>query len=95
MVRMAAARHRHACDRHVVVADRFYLFNSEIFGKPVEFAEKLIQAADDLIGLHAGRYFSEADDIRKDHGRILEMIRDIAFSIAQARGDVGREHVSE
>ena len=67
----------------------------EIFGKPVEFAEQLIQATDDLIGLHACRDLSEADDIRKNDGRFFEMIRNIAFSISQARGDIGREYVSQ
>src|SRR5258708_15286516 len=32
----------YAGDRHVVVADRLYLFDSDLFGKLVEFAEQLI-----------------------------------------------------
>jgi len=93
--RMTGARRWDSCNRHVVVADRFNLFDAEVFGKPVEFAEQLIQATDDLISLHARRDFSEADDIRKNNGRVFEMICNIAFSTSQARGDIGRKYVSQ
>src|SRR5207245_4869965 len=50
---------RHAGDRHVVVADRLYLFYSYIFGKLIEFAEQFIQTGNYFISLHAGGDLAE------------------------------------
>src|SRR5262249_36842855 len=66
---------RHAGDRHVVVADRLYLFDPDIFGKLVEFAEQFIQTSNYFISLHAGGDLAEADDVGKNDGGVIEMIR--------------------
>ena len=89
------ARRRHARDRHVVVPDRLDLFDPGIFSKPVKFAEQLIEAGDDFIGLHARRDLAEADDVGKNDGGIVEMIRDVAFPVAQACRDLSRQNVPQ
>src|SRR3984957_691636 len=93
--RMPAARRWNAGDGHVVVADCLYLFDSNVLGKLVEFAEQMIQAADNLKGLHARRDLAEADHVGEDDGGFLEMIRDIAVAISQARDDLRGKHVSQ
>ena len=40
---MARAWPGHAGDRHIVVTDGFDLFDCDILGQPVEFAEQLIE----------------------------------------------------
>src|SRR6266699_386129 len=89
------ARRRYAGDRHVVVADRLYLFDPDIFSKLVEFAEQLIEAGDDFIGFHAGRDFAEADDVGKNDSGVIEMICDVAFPVAQACCDLSRQNVAQ
>jgi hypothetical protein len=86
---------RHAGDRHVVITDRLDLFDPGIFSKPVEFAEQLIQAGDDFIGLHARRDLPEADDVGKNDGGVIEVVRDVAFPVAQACRDLGRQNVAQ
>src|SRR5262249_13487766 len=76
------ARRWHAADRHVVVADRLDLFDPGIFSKPVEFAEQLIEASDDFVGLHARRDLPEADDVSKNNGSMVTVVRDVAFPVA-------------
>ena len=74
---MAGAWRWDARDCHVVVADRFYLFDSEVLGKPIELTEQLIQTTNDLKGLHARRNFPKADDVGKNNGSFLEAIREL------------------
>ncbi|MGB8245508.1 MAG: hypothetical protein WCF76_16690, partial [Pseudolabrys sp.] len=59
----------------------------------VEFAEQLVETLDNLIGLHAGRNLSESDDIGKEDGGTLVMISDVAFTVAKASGNLGRQDV--
>ena len=92
---MIAARRRHAGHRHVIVADRLDLFDAGIFGEPVEFAEQLIEATDDFVSLHARRDLAEADDVGKNDGGIVEMVRDVAFPVAQAARDLSRQNVAQ
>src|SRR5262245_47198748 len=84
---------RYAGDCHVVVADRLDLFDPGIFGELVEFAEQLIQASDDFIGLHACRDLTEANGVGKNNGGIIKMIGDVAFPLAQACHDFSRQNV--
>ena len=92
---MIGTRRRHAGDGHVVVTDRLYLFDPDIFRELVEFAEQLIEAGDDFIGLHARRDLAEADDVGKNHGGVFEMIGDVTFPVAQARHDLTRQNVAQ
>jgi hypothetical protein len=55
----------------------------------------LIEASDDFEGLHARRDLAEADEVGKDHGGVIEMIRDVAFPIAQACHDLKRQNVAQ
>src|SRR5215471_15984929 len=89
------ARRRYARDRHVGVADRLYLFDSGIFSKLVELAEQQIEAGDDFIGLHARRDLAEADDVSKNDGSVIEVVRDVAFPVAQACRDLSRQNVAQ
>src|SRR5260370_20474035 len=45
----------YAGDRHVVVADRLYLFDFDVFGKLVEFSEQFIESGADLRRVYARR----------------------------------------
>lgn len=82
-----------ACDRHVAVPACFDLFDARCLGQAVEFAEQLVETLDNLIGLHAGRNLSESDDIGKEDGGTLVMISDVAFTVAKASGNLGRQDV--
>src|SRR6516164_103423 len=84
------ARRRQAVDRHVAVADRLYLFDPDIFGELVEFAEQFIETGNYFIDLHARRDLAEADDVGKNNGGVIEMIRDVAFPVAKPCHDLGR-----
>src|SRR5258708_4827762 len=86
---------RYAGDRHVVVADRLYLFDSDIFSKLVEFAEQLIEAGDDFIGFHARRDFAEADNVGKNDSGVIEIVRNVVFPVAQACRDLSRQNVAQ
>src|SRR5215471_163387 len=66
-----------------------------IFGQPVEFAEQLIEAGDDFVSLHARRDLAEADDVGKNDGGVIEVVRDVAFPIAQACRDLSRQNVAQ
>src|SRR5262249_61182666 len=71
-----------AAVRYVVVADRLDLFDPGGFRKPVEFAEQLIDACDDFIGLHARRDLAEADHVCKNDSGVIKVVRDVAFPVA-------------
>src|SRR5262249_39935984 len=86
---------RHGADGHVVVTGRLYLFDPIIFSKPVKFAEQLIEASNDLIGPHARRDLAEADDVGKNDGGVIEVVRDVAFTVAQACRNLSRQNVPQ
>src|SRR5262249_26522058 len=51
----AGAGRGDAGDRHIVVSRRLDLFDSGILSQPIELAEQVIEAPDDLIGFHTSR----------------------------------------
>src|SRR5437763_1685124 len=84
----------YAGDRHVVVADRLYLFDPDIFSKLVEFAEQLIEAGDDFIGvlettsmdLNAANFEAFRQSLR-ELGYIEEQNLIIEYRSAEGRGE--------
>ena len=82
-------------DTAIIVADRLDLFDAGVFGELVEFAEQLIEAGDDFIGLHARRDFAEADDVGKNDSGVIEMVRNVVFPVAQACRDLSRQNVAQ
>src|SRR5262249_16003859 len=48
-----------------------------------------------FIRLHARRDLAEADDVGKNDSGVIEMIRDVAFPVAQPCHDLGRQDVPQ
>src|ERR1700730_15111394 len=92
---MIGARYGNACDRHVIVANCLDLLYTRVFGQPVELAEQLVEAADNLVGLHARGDLAESDDVGEEHSGILVMIGDDAFAVSQPAGKLGGKDVSQ
>ena len=93
--RVIGARHGHAGNYHVGVADCLYLLEAQHSGEFVEPCEDVVEQTHERQRRHGARERREPDEVGEEHGRTVEVVGDHGLAALEAVGDGLREDVAE